>query len=141
MHYNHFRMVFGNCVGYVQSHLCLFLKCNRCWRKQLMVAKDARRVDILCYRVSLSQKLLQGTEMYRELYEIVDEAVKKLEPEVGPLTGSPLKIGRGIVNRLSSGPEVQKLCGVALESLDSMLSKRISPLSPNPTIQGDQQLF
>lgn len=106
-----------------------------CWRKQLMVAKDARRVDILCYRVSLSQKLLQGTEMYRELYEIVDEAVKKLEPEVGPLTGSPLKIGRGIVNRLSSGPEVQKLCGVALESLDSMLSKRILPLSPNPTIQ------
>ncbi|CAJ2649778.1 unnamed protein product [Trifolium pratense] len=106
-----------------------------CWRKQLMVAKDARRVDILCYRVSLSQKLLQGTEMYGELYEIVDQAVKKLEPEVGPLTGSPLKIGRGIVNRLSSGPEVQKLCGVALESLDSMLSKRILPPTPNPTIQ------
>ncbi|XP_012573407.1 VIN3-like protein 2 isoform X2 [Cicer arietinum] len=106
-----------------------------CWRKQLMVAKDARRVDVLCYRVSLSQKLLQGTEMYRELHEIVDEAVKKLEPDVGPLTGSPLKIGRGIVNRLSSGPEVQKLCGVALASLDSMLSKRISPLSPNPTVQ------
>ncbi|MCI06117.1 protein vernalization insensitive-like protein, partial [Trifolium medium] len=106
-----------------------------CWRKQLMVAKDARRVDILCYRVSLSQKLLQGTEMYGELYEIVDQAVKKLEPEVGPLTGSPLKIGRGIVNRLSSGPEVQKLCGVALESLDSVLSKRILPPTSNPTIQ------
>ncbi|CAL5199315.1 unnamed protein product [Lathyrus oleraceus] len=106
-----------------------------CWRKQLMVAKDARRVDILCYRVSLSQKLLQGTEMYLDLYKIVDEAVKKLEPEVGPLTGSPFKIGRGIVNRLSSGPEVQKLCGVALESLDSMLSRRILPPSPNPTIQ------
>jgi hypothetical protein len=101
-----------------------------------MVAKDARRVDILCYRVSLSQKLLQGTVVYGELYEIVDQAVKKLEPEVGPLTGSPLKIGRGIVNRLSSGPEVQKLCGVALESLDSMLSKRILPPTPNPTIQG-----
>ncbi|CAK8564128.1 unnamed protein product [Lathyrus sativus] len=106
-----------------------------CWRKQLMVAKDARRVDILCYRVSLSQKLLQGTEIYLELYKIVDEAVKKLEPEVGPLTGSPLKISRGIVNRLSSGPEVQKLCGVALESLDSMLSRRILPPLPNPTIQ------
>nr|KYP57474.1 Protein VERNALIZATION INSENSITIVE 3 [Cajanus cajan] len=106
-----------------------------CWRKQLMVAKDTRRVDILCYRVSLSQRLLQGTEMYEELYKIVDEAVKKLEPEVGPLTGSPVKIGRGIVNRLSSGPEVQKLCGFAIESLDSLLSKRILPSSPNPTTQ------
>lgn len=102
-----------------------------------MVAKDTRRVDILCYRVSLSQRLLQGTEMYQELYKIVDEAVKKLEPEVGPLTGSPVKIGRGIVNRLSSGPEVQKLCNFALESLDSLLSKRTLPLSPSPTIQGD----
>ncbi|KAG4929669.1 hypothetical protein AAZX31_17G060600 [Glycine max] len=106
-----------------------------CWRKQLMVAKDTRRVDILCYRVSLSQRLLQGTEVYEELYKIVDEAVKKLEPEVGPLIGSPVKIGRGIVNRLSSGPEVQKLCGFALESLDSLLSKRILPSSPKPTTQ------
>lgn len=106
-----------------------------------MIAKDARRVDILCYRVSLSQKLLQGTEKHVELYKIVDEAVKKLEPEVGPLTGSPLKIGRGIVNRLSSGPEVQRLCGVALESLDSILSRRFLPPSPSQTIQGDQSLF
>lgn len=106
-----------------------------CLRKQLMVAKDTRRVDILCYRVSLSQRLLQGTATYQKLYEIVDEAVKKLEPEVGPLTGSPVKIGRGIVNRLSSGPEVQKLCGSALESLDSLLSKRVFPLPPNPTVQ------
>ncbi|KAE8672071.1 Vernalization5/VIN3-like, putative isoform 2 [Hibiscus syriacus] len=51
----------------------------RCWRKQMMAAKDTR-VDIL--------------------------SVKKLEAEVGPLTGVPVKIGRGIVNRLSSGPEV-----------------------------------
>jgi len=102
-----------------------------------MVAKDTRRVDILCYRVSLSQRLLQGTEKYDELYKIVDEAVKKLEPEVGPLTGSPVKIGRGIVNRLSSGPEVQKQCGFALESLDSLLSKWILPSSPNPTTQGE----
>ncbi|KAI4335411.1 hypothetical protein L6164_014056 [Bauhinia variegata] len=106
-----------------------------CWRKQLMLAKDTRRVDILCYRVSLSQRLLQGTKKYQKLHEIVDEAVKKLEPEVGPLTGSPVKIGRGIVNRLSSGPEVQKLCGLALESLDSLLSERIFHPSSNPTIQ------
>ncbi|CAL0307013.1 unnamed protein product [Lupinus luteus] len=105
-----------------------------CWRKQLMAAKDTRRVDILCYRVSLSQRLLQGTKIYQELQEIVDEAVKKLEPEVGPLTGSPVKIGRGIVNRLSVGPEVQKLCGLAVESLDSLLSKRISPSPPTQAV-------
>ena len=40
-----------------------------CWRKQLMMAKDTRRVDILCYRVSLSQKLLNGTEKYQKLQE------------------------------------------------------------------------
>ncbi|XP_021275812.1 VIN3-like protein 2 isoform X1 [Herrania umbratica] len=105
-----------------------------CWRKQLMAAKDTRRVDILCYRVSLGQKLLNGTEKYRKLSEIVDEAVKKLEAEVGPLTGLPVKMGRGIVNRLSSGPEVQKLCSSAVESLDKILFDTISHSSPNHSV-------
>ncbi|KAK6942047.1 Oberon, PHD finger domain [Dillenia turbinata] len=102
-----------------------------CWRKQLMVAKETRRVDILCYRVSLSHKLLSGTAKYQELHEIVDKAVKKLEAEIGLLTGLPVKRARGIVNRLSSGPEVQRLCAFAMESLDSLLSK--SSLSPDST--------
>ncbi|XP_039003110.1 VIN3-like protein 2 isoform X2 [Hibiscus syriacus] len=106
----------------------------RCWRKQMMAAKDTRRVDILCYRVSLGQKLLNGTENYRKLSEIVDEAIKKLEAEVGPLTGVPVKIGRGIVNRLSSGPEVQKLCSSAVEFLDKMLFNTISHSSPNHSV-------
>ncbi|KAJ9162880.1 hypothetical protein P3X46_022621 [Hevea brasiliensis] len=97
-----------------------------CWRKQLLIAKDTRRVDILCYRVSLSKKLLNKTGKYQKLYEIVDEAVKKLEAEVGPLTGLPVKMGRGIVNRLSSGPDVLKLCAFALESLDKMLSNTVA---------------
>ncbi|KAK5810584.1 hypothetical protein PVK06_025900 [Gossypium arboreum] len=101
-----------------------------CWRKQLMAAKDTRRVDILCYRVSLGQKLLNRTEKYRKISEIVDEAVKLLEAEVGPLTGLPVKIGRGIVNRLSSGPEVQKLCSLAVESLDKMCFDTISHSIP-----------
>ncbi|KAA3471587.1 VIN3-like protein 2 isoform X2 [Gossypium australe] len=101
-----------------------------CWRKQLMAAKDTRRVDILCYRVSLGQKLLNRTEKYRKISEIVDEAVKLLEAEVGPLTGLPVKIGRGIVNRLSSGPEVQKLCSLAVESLDKMRFDTISHSIP-----------
>lgn len=101
-----------------------------------MMAKDTRRVDILCYRVSLSKKLLNKTGKYQKLYNIVDEAVKKLEAEVGPLTGLPVKMGRGIVNRLSSGPEVQKLCAFALESLDKMLSHTIVHPFPDSMIRG-----
>ncbi|XP_028751286.1 TMV resistance protein N-like [Neltuma alba] len=84
-----------------------------CWRKQLIIAKGTRRVDVLCHCVSLCQRMLQGTEKYTELHENVNEAVTKLEPELGPLAHSPVKIGRGIVHRLSSGPEVQKPCGAA----------------------------
>ncbi|GFS36400.1 fibronectin type III domain-containing protein [Actinidia rufa] len=108
---------------------------NRCWRKQLITAKDTRRVDILCYRVSLSRKLLTGTKYYQNLCEIVDEAVKKLEADVGPLTGLPVKKARGIVNRLSSGPEVQRLCAYAVESLESMLCKTACHLSSDYEIQ------
>ncbi|KAE8713810.1 Vernalization5/VIN3-like, putative isoform 2 [Hibiscus syriacus] len=102
-----------------------------CWRKQLMAAKDTRRVDILCYRASLGQKLLNGTQKYQKLSEIVDEAVKMLEAEVGPLTGVPVKMGRGIVNRLSSGQEVQRLCSSAVELLDKMIFDTISNSSPD----------
>lgn len=85
-----------------------------------MIAKDARRVDILCYRVSLSHKLLSLTEKYQGLHKIVDIAMKKLESEVGPLDGMP-NMARGIVNRLSVGADVQSLCALAVEALDSML--------------------
>ncbi|XP_039005029.1 VIN3-like protein 2 isoform X2 [Hibiscus syriacus] len=107
-----------------------------CWRKQLMAAKDTRRVDILCYRVSLGQKLLNGTQKYQKLSEIVDEAVKKLEAEVGPLTGVPVKMGRGIVNRLSSGPEVQRLCSSAIELLDKMIFDTTSNSSRDLSFPG-----
>ncbi|KAL2228049.1 UNVERIFIED_CONTAM: VIN3-like protein 2 [Sesamum indicum] len=96
------------------------------WRKQLIVARDTRRVDILCYRLSLGQKILAGTKHYQNLYGIIGEAVKMLEEEVGPLTGLPVKKARGIVNRLSSGPEIQRICASAVESLDLMLSNRLS---------------
>lgn len=101
------------------------------------MAKETRRVDIMCYRVSLSQKLLVGTKYYQNLYELVDGAVKKLEEDVGPLTGLPVKNARGIVNRLSSGTEVQRLCALAVESLDSMLSKGLCYVSSNYQTQGE----
>ncbi|XP_010254558.1 PREDICTED: VIN3-like protein 2 [Nelumbo nucifera] len=91
-------------------------------RKQLLIAKDARRVDVLCHRISLSHKILKGTELYKELQRIVDTALKKLKKEVGPLDRVSAKMARGIVNRLSCGAEVQKLCASAVEAIDSMLS-------------------
>ncbi|KAI4376816.1 hypothetical protein MLD38_014532 [Melastoma candidum] len=103
-----------------------------CWRKQLLVASDTRRVDILCYRLALSKKLLKGIGKYQKCLEIVDEAINMLEAEVGPLTGLPVKIGRGIVNRLSTGSEVQKLCSAAVDLLDSMVSPRFRSYSPVP---------
>ncbi|CAH8322267.1 unnamed protein product [Eruca vesicaria subsp. sativa] len=90
-----------------------------CWKKQLTIAKETRRVDVLCYRLLLVQKLIKGSTKYQNLCEVVDEAVKSLEADVGPLTGLPMKMGRGIVNRLQSGPDVQKLCTSALESLET----------------------
>ncbi|KAK9097378.1 hypothetical protein Sjap_022875 [Stephania japonica] len=105
-----------------------------CLRKQLIVAKDTRRVDVLCYRISLCHKLLCRTETYRKVYEIVDTAAKTLEAEVGPFAGLPARMARGIVNRLSSGPGVQKLCASAVESIDSTISRGLLNLN-NPQIE------
>ncbi|URD92529.1 protein VERNALIZATION INSENSITIVE [Musa troglodytarum] len=95
------------------------------WKKQLMIAKDARRVDVLCYRISLSHKLLGATEKYQSLHEVVDTARKKLEAEVGPIDDSS-NMARGIVNRLSVAAEVQKLCTLAVDLLDSIHSSSSS---------------
>nr|AFP19439.1 VIN3-2 [Raphanus sativus] len=104
-----------------------------CWRKQVKVAKETRRVDVLCYRVSLGQKLLRGTRRYYNLLELMDEAVKKLEGDVGPLVTWEMKMARGIVNRLASGAQVQKLCSLAMEAMDKM----VSPPSESVSRRGD----
>lgn len=100
------------------------IKC-RIWRKQLIIAKDARRVDVLCERLSLSDKILKGTERYKELHSIVNAAVKKLKKEVGSLDKVSAVMARGIVNRLACGAEIQKLCAYAVATIDSMLSASI----------------
>jgi len=84
-----------------------------------MAAKDARRVDTLCQRVSLSHRFLSSTEKFQSLHEIVDTAMRKLESEVGPLNDLS-NMTRGIVNRLSVGAEIQRLCARAVELRDSM---------------------
>lgn len=95
-----------------------------------MVAKDARRVDILCYRIYLSYRLLDGTSRFQELHEIIKEAKAKLETEVGPVNGVSAKMARGIVSRLSVAGDVQKLCSRAIEKADEWLAN-ISSMNPN----------
>ncbi|XP_004152742.1 VIN3-like protein 2 isoform X2 [Cucumis sativus] len=90
------------------------------WRRQLLNAKEARRVDVLCLRLSLCHKILIGTNLYRELHKTVELAVNMLTNEMGPLDEVCLRTARGIVNRLSCGAEVQKLCASAVEDFDSM---------------------
>ncbi|GJN39206.1 hypothetical protein PR202_gb28308 [Eleusine coracana subsp. coracana] len=96
-----------------------------CWKKQLLIAKNARRLDELCYRILLSHKLLVSTEKYLVLHAIVDTAMKKLEAEVGPITGT-LDVGHDIVGRFPVGVEVQKLCTCALETLHMFSSALIA---------------
>ncbi|PIA52279.1 hypothetical protein AQUCO_01000270v1 [Aquilegia coerulea] len=90
-------------------------------RKQLLVAKDARRVDVLCQRISLSHTILKRTEEYKELQIIIDTMVKKLNAEVGPVEQVSSAMARGLVSRLSCGAEVQQLCASALDRLHSFL--------------------
>ncbi|CAN6564358.1 unnamed protein product [Malus baccata var. baccata] len=100
------------------------------WKKQLIVAKDARRVDVLCYRIYLSYRLLDGTSRFKELHEIVKEAKSKLEREVGPVNGVSAKMARGIVSRLSIAGDVLKLCSLAIEKADEWLAN-VSNVDPN----------
>lgn len=102
---------------------------GRCWKKQLIVAKDARRVDVLCYRIYLSYRLLDGTSRLKELHDIIKDAKSNLETEVGPVNGVSAKMARGIVSRLSVAGDVQKLCLLAIEKADEWLAT-VSNVNP-----------
>lgn len=95
---------------------------GRCWKKQLAIARDARRVDVLCYRIYLSYRLLERTSRFKELHEIVQDAKAKLETEVGPVNGISGKMARGIVCRLAIAGDVQMLCSLAIEKANQWLS-------------------
>ena len=93
---------------------------------------------MLCERLSLSHKLLKGSEHYKEIASIISSAVKTLEKEVGGALDQVSAImGRGIVNRLSCGAEVQKLCSSALEIVDSTVDNTLDfELNDNPKVLG-----
>lgn len=77
-------------------------------------------MDVLCLRLSLAHKILMGTALYKEVQRKVESAVKILNDEVGPLDQVCAAMVRCIVNRLSCGAEVQKLCASAVLSFDSL---------------------
>nr|QBY21466.1 vernalization insensitive 3-like protein [Tulipa gesneriana] len=91
------------------------------WKKQLAIAKEARRVDILCYRIYLCYRLLNGTSRFKELHEVVKQAKLKLETEVDSVNGVSAKMGRGIVSRLSVAGDIQQLCSIAIAKADEWL--------------------
>lgn len=100
---------------------------GRCWKKQLAIARDARRVDVLCYRIYLSYRLLERTSRFKELHKIIQDAKAKLETEVGPVNGISAKMARGIVCRLAVAGDVQKLCSLAIEKADQWLATVSNP--------------
>ncbi|KAM5547683.1 hypothetical protein ABKV19_001917 [Rosa sericea] len=100
------------------------------WKKQLLVAKDARRVDVLWDRICLSYRLLDGTSRFKELHDIVKETKTKLETELGPINGDSGTMVRGIVSRLSIAGDVLKLCSLAIAKADEWLAN-VSSADPN----------
>ncbi|KAF8662607.1 hypothetical protein HU200_056207 [Digitaria exilis] len=112
----------------------------RSLRKQLAIAREARRVDVLCERLSLSHRMVKGSEHDKEITSMIGSAVRTLEKEVGGALDQVSAImGRGIVNRLSCGAEVQKLCSSALEIVDSTVDNTLEfELNNNPKIIGPQ---
>lgn len=101
---------------------CKIYICGSCWKKQLGIAKDARRVDILCSRVDISFRLLDGTSRFKDLHEIVSKLKAKLDGEVGPVSDVSAKMARGIVSRLSIASDVQTLCTLAIEKADEWVA-------------------
>lgn len=77
---------------------------------------------MLCYRIYLSYRLLDGTSRFKELHQFVKDAKDKLETEVGPVNGVSSKMARGIVSRLPIAAEVNTLCSQAIKKADEWLA-------------------
>lgn len=93
------------------------------WKEQLAIAKDARRLDILCYRIYLSYRILNGTSRFKSLHGIIADAKDKLETEVGPINGISAKMAHGFVSRLPVASDVQKLCSLGIDKAEELLRK------------------
>lgn len=87
--------------------------------------------------------MVNGSEHYKEIVSLISSAAKTLEKEVGgALDQVSVTMGRGIVNRLTCGAEVQKLCSNALEMVDSVVDNILDFESNNsPKLLGKFVLY
>ncbi|XP_010490465.2 PREDICTED: VIN3-like protein 3 [Camelina sativa] len=91
-----------------------------CVKKQLVIAKEERRIGVLYIRLLLAKKLLKGTKKYKAISEDVEKAVEELKTEFrsDPLTDDdPSYMSRGLVNRLRCAMTVKQYCFSALKAL------------------------
>ncbi|KAL3838935.1 hypothetical protein ACJIZ3_023526 [Penstemon smallii] len=98
----------------------------RCWKKQLIKAKECRSVHDFCSRIFLSYKLLNGSSKYKELHRFIEEVKDHLEEEFNCPIDEFGKDKKRIVGRLSSADKVLGLISTAIENADKMLSSNSS---------------
>ncbi|EFJ08125.1 hypothetical protein SELMODRAFT_448182 [Selaginella moellendorffii] len=113
----------GNTIQLDGSFSCVncgFISCLLgCWRRLLSVAKNARRIDVFTTRLSLAFRLLDGTLRYKNLHDMVADAVRALEKELGPGGLAAAMRTRGLVTRLSCGVHVQNQIENAIKKASS----------------------
>lgn len=100
-----------------------------CWKEQLKIASDSNRVDALCYRISLSYRLLNGTSKFRELHKFIEDLKANLEMEVGPINLTTGKMFRPYVCRLHAASRLQAMCKLAMRKAEELLSSNSTSVS------------
>ncbi|GBG78560.1 hypothetical protein CBR_g27784 [Chara braunii] len=109
-----------------------------CWKQQLRVAKSSRALDGLRQRLDLARRILSGTKHYITLHEMVEEAARKLEEEIGPLDASVVGGMREHVWRRPKAMEVQAMIGRILDKAEILMdSSDVSTDRDGPRDMGD----
>ncbi|KAI3451423.1 hypothetical protein Pfo_008088 [Paulownia fortunei] len=78
-------------------------------KKQLKIAKDVHRVDVLCYRIFLSYRLLDGTSRFKEIHKLITDLKAELEIELGPLNDAAAKMSLGHASRLQAASRAKTM--------------------------------
>lgn len=115
---------------------------RRCWKKQLKIAMDTNHVDILCYRIFLSYRLLYRTSRFRELHKFIEDVKALLETELGPIKEAAAKASRAHAGRLQAASQVQSLCKLAIKKAEELFTSNPTSVSNlNGTDEYSQLIF
>ncbi|KAL1546377.1 VIN3-like protein 1 isoform X1 [Salvia divinorum] len=99
-----------------------------CWKKQLKIAMDSNHVDLLCYRIFLSYRLLNGTSRFCQLHKFIEDMKVALERELGPISEAAIKFSRAHAGRLHAASYVQALCKLAIQKAEELPTSDSSSL-------------